>query len=220
MNDSAKHKRKVKILPVVETMSADLLTPLAVYLKLSKIGGSSFLLESVAGGESLARYSFIGVDPEFIVSGNDREIAITRDGNTRTDSIPMFQFMREHFVDNEVLAEHELPPFIGGAIGYFGFNCTGWFEPSLRKSPAGDDPDASFMFFRSVIALDHAKQVVKIISLVFPDEAGGRDISDQTRSATERNSAIRSTLENDPVELPPPASIASDTKVSSNWSKE
>src|SRR5688572_21818533 len=121
MNDSAKHKTTVKIVPVVETMPADLLTPLAVYLKLSKPGGNSFLLESVAGGESLARYSFIGVDPEFIASGNDREVVITSARGTETRSIPMFQFMREHFVAHDVLAEHELPPFIGGAIGYLGF---------------------------------------------------------------------------------------------------
>ena len=55
--------------PVIDTMPADLLTPLAVYLKLAKAGRNSFLLESVEGGVNLARYSFIGVDPQMVVQG-------------------------------------------------------------------------------------------------------------------------------------------------------
>ena len=55
------------VIPVVATMPADLLTPLAVYLKMSANAANSFLLESVEGGRSLARYSFIGADPEIIV---------------------------------------------------------------------------------------------------------------------------------------------------------
>ena len=58
--------RLANVIPVVETMPADLLTPLSVYLKLSANSKNSFLLESVEGGTSLARYSFIGADPETI----------------------------------------------------------------------------------------------------------------------------------------------------------
>ncbi len=215
MKDSTKYQTRVEIVPVVETMPADLLTPLAVYLKLSKGGGNSFLLESVEGGESLARYSFVGVDPEFIASGNDRETVVSDADGAKTRAMPMFDFMREHFAGHEVLSEHELPAFIGGAIGYFGFNCSGWFEPSLRRSSVDNEPDAVFMFFRSVIAFDHAKQVVKIVTLVFPDDA-----DDGSHAAAKRNAAIRSTLENEPVDLPEHVSPGTDDTVSSNWSKE
>ena len=57
------------IIPVVKTLPADLLTPLAVYLKLEQDSTNSFLLESVEGGENLARFSFIGANPAMIVSG-------------------------------------------------------------------------------------------------------------------------------------------------------
>ena len=58
-----------QVTSVVETMAADLLTPLAVYLKLAETSEHSFLLESVEGGRSLARYSFIGADPVEVVTG-------------------------------------------------------------------------------------------------------------------------------------------------------
>ena len=72
--------KSADIIPVVLDLPADLLTPLAVYLKISEEAKNSFLLESVEGGESLARYSFIGANPEMIVSGNDSEISISKNG--------------------------------------------------------------------------------------------------------------------------------------------
>jgi anthranilate/para-aminobenzoate synthase component I len=63
-----------KITPVVATIAADLLTPLAVFLKLSERGGNAFLLESVEGGRSLARYSFIGANSDSVVSKNDASL--------------------------------------------------------------------------------------------------------------------------------------------------
>ncbi len=206
-----------KVIPVIDTISADLLTPLGVYLKLSKHSDNSFLLESVEGGESLARYSFIGADPEMIVTGNASAVTIfDNDGNERTLDLPMIDFLRRHFTDQIVVCGEELPAFVGGAIGYFGFDCAGWFEPSLRSETADDESDSTFMFFRSVIAFDHAKQVVKIISLVFPEE-GQNGNADAHSRAAQRNKSIRNVLENDPVELPEPSDETADANVSSNW---
>ena len=68
----AQIKKIVKVIPVVDTLPADMLTPIAVYLKLSANSHNSFLLESVEGGASLARYSFIGTDPyEVVIGGKD-----------------------------------------------------------------------------------------------------------------------------------------------------
>src|SRR5207253_6659851 len=130
-----------------ETMAADLLTPLAVYLKLSEKSEHSFLLESVEGGRSVARYSFIGADPVEVVTGG-------RDA---------YEKLREHFATHFAEVDGEMPPFIGGAIGYLGFDACEWFEPSLAGG--GDASEAcSFMFYRSIVAFDHAKQLIKIVS--------------------------------------------------------
>ena len=130
-------------------MPADLLTPLAVYLKLAERSEHSFLLESVEGGRQLARYSFIGAFPSEVVTGG-------RDA---------FEQLKAHFASFSAAigdSDVELPPFIGGAIGYLGFDACEWFEPSLAGQ--GDPSQAcSFMFYRSIVAFDHPKQVIKIV---------------------------------------------------------
>jgi len=169
MNASPKQITLLK--PVVEAIPADLLTPLAVYLKLSSHTTHSFLLESVEGGENLARYSFIGADPvEMIEGGRDA-----------------FAQLRRHLAENFVLADSDLPAFIGGAMGSIAFDACELFEPTL----AGDKPAGnllSMMIYRSVIAFDHAQQKIKVITVATEQE---HDI------AKRRNAEIRSILESD-----------------------
>jgi len=210
MNDQAQ-KALRKLVPVVDTVAADLLTPLGVFLKLSKAGGASFLLESVEGGESLARYSFIGTSPETIVRGDNAAIEISDTDGKRNVETGMLDFLREHFDSFDVATESGLPPFVGGAIGYFGFNCASWFEPTLDTIPDENLPDAEFMFFNSVIAFDHAKQIIKIISL---SEAGDQE------KAFARNSEIRRILENDPIVLPKYQSPKPEAQTTSNWKRD
>ncbi|KXK06698.1 MAG: anthranilate synthase, component I [Acidobacteria bacterium OLB17] len=156
--------------PVVETIPADLLTPLAVYLKLTSTSDHSFLLESVEGGENLARYSFIGADPIQVIGGGSET----------------FGQLRRIFADSIAAADTDLPPFIGGAIGCIGFDACEWFEPSLANGEA--KTVASLMVFRSVVAFDHAQQKIKIVTVAPENETG---------TAQCRNAEIRSLLESD-----------------------
>src|SRR5690242_1452901 len=118
---SSKPVKRV-VTPAVESMPADLLTPLAVFLALSSDAENCFLLESVEGGETLARYSFIGADPEMMVSGNDARVQIKDKNGSRVEQTPLFDFLRAHFdlVDAETV--EDLPSFIGGAIGFLNFS--------------------------------------------------------------------------------------------------
>lgn len=214
MNDSVANAAAVKTMtPVIETMPADLLTPLSVYLKLSRSSSNSFLLESVEGGESLARYSFVGADPRMTARGNGHYTRVMTDGDVRQVPASVFDFLREHFSRHKIAAGEDPLPFLGGAIGNFGFDCAGWFEPSL--SQPNDADAASFMFFDSVIAFDHAKQLVKIVSLV-EDDGNAESLN----RAAERNREIRRRLETDPVDLPHNFRTPGDTTVSSNWSRQ
>src|SRR4051812_16411001 len=150
-------------------MAADLLTPLAVYLKLAETSEHSFLLESVEGGRQLARYSFIGANPVEVVTGGPEA----------------YEGLKSHFavlsaglVDDEL----DLPPFIGGAIGYLGFDACEWFEPTLAGK--GDASEAcSFMFYRSIVAFDHAKQVIRLVSLEGSEDATLRTLPNGRVSA-------------------------------------
>ncbi|HKX82893.1 MAG TPA: chorismate-binding protein [Pyrinomonadaceae bacterium] len=208
--DLAKH---ADLVPVAETISADLLTPLAVYLKLSKDAKNSFLLESVEGGETLARYSFIGANPESIVRG-DRN-AVYEDGERIDGS--MLTYLRDHFAGNRVAEIPGLPSFIGGAIGYLGFNCAEWFEPTLRLQCETRTDNAKFMFFRSVVAFDHAKQVVHIITLADTNEV---DLRASFEDAAARNRRMRNVLENSPVVLPRRAENAVNGAIASNCTRD
>jgi len=208
----------MNVIPLVDTLPADLLTPLAVYLKLAGDGRNSFLLESVEGGEALARYSFIGADPHLTVSGGTSSITVTTAGSTIEKGVPLWDYLRGHFEGQGTSADAELPSFIGGAIGYFGFNCSKWFEPSLRNNDS-TSPDAEFMFFRTIVAFDHAKQTIKLISLVFEDEVRDRgEVANVEAQA--RNAAVRQILENDTFSVPKPQIIEAATPTRSNWEKE
>jgi anthranilate synthase component 1 len=195
MNDQG--STKTRLVPVIDTMPADLLTPLGVYLKMSRAGAESFLLESVERGESVGRYSFIGVDPRAVDVG---------DLSSADPGQSLFTRLRAHFDAFEVQRDEELPPFVGGAIGYLGFDCAGWFEPKVR----GDGtPPAELMFFDSVIAFDHAKQVIKIITLAKRED---REV------AVDRNTRVRRALETGETNLPPRSpGDAQVSPVTSNW---
>ena len=206
------------VIPVVQTMPADLLTPLAVYLKLSANSASSFLLESVEGGKSLARYSFIGAEPETIVSGSDAHIEIVERQCRRTKASGLFSYLREHFAARNAVVDTDLPAFIGGAIGYLGFDCCEWFEPVLKRE--NNSNDAAFMFFRSIVAFDHAKQVIKIISLLFTDEANDEAALGRLfNTANARNLEIQTLLETGhPAVLKKNLNIV-PAAVTSNWER-
>lgn len=189
--------KPIRLTPVVTTMPADLLTPLAVYLKLSANSTHSFLLESVEGGKSLARYSFIGANPVRVLSGGQG----------------VYSQIRQHFATHFAEGDQELPAFIGGAIGYLSFDACEWFEPSLAgDSEAGE---CAFMFYRSIVAFDHARQIIKIVSL---------DREGEETAAEARNLEIQMVLEQPNVPMPakttsnhpPPQVVLTE----SNWKRE
>jgi anthranilate synthase component 1 len=196
--------------PVVETMPADLLTPVSVFLALSQKSNNCFLLESVEGGETLARYSFVGADPIMVVSGNNKNCTISSLTGKRVEPRPLLDLLREHLSSVNVNDDAELPSFIGGAIGYLNFSCVEWFEPSLSNEERACD-EATFMFFQSIVAFDHAKQILKIISLDF--DAG------KFGEAKRRNADIRTRLENYRYERPGPPVTLNQTKPVSNFEK-
>ena len=209
--------QNANVVPVIETMPADLLTPLAVYLKLARDETESFLLESVEGGETLARYSFVGVDPKFTVSGNDRRVTVRDADGLRTVDRGMIDFLRDHFAKNRLAENDDLPSFAGGAIGSLSFPCAAWFEPSLRRCVAQNDDEASFMIYRTIVAFDHAKQVIKIVSLVFADEAGGNAgrLREVYEAAIRANLEVRETLDTGVLKIPPtPSKIERDARIS------
>ncbi len=146
------------IVPVVREISADAITPVAAFHALSGPDSEGFLFESVERGENLGRYSFVGFDP--------RRTLTFRRGNR--DAVTT---LRQELVPLRVYNEEGLPPFSGGAIGYFGYAAGGWTERIPDTRP--DDlavPDATLIFFDNVVVFDHVRQKLFIIANLFTSD--------------------------------------------------
>ncbi len=151
--------RPTNLVPVVRELPADLETPVSVYLKLSQLG-PGFLLESVTGGEQVARYSFLGagLSEAYVLRGQTLEHH-SADGVSETTlpvGINPLDALRSTIQQYRPELPEGLPRFVGGLVGYLGYEMMRYFEPSLASLPVGDLPDAIFLQADTVIAFDHA----------------------------------------------------------------
>ncbi len=161
------------LLPVMRELPADLETPVSVYLKLAG-DGPSFLLESVTGGEQLARYSFIGVDSRqsYVLQGN-RLVYRDPSGTRLTEldgGCDPLDLLREEMARYTSAPVAGLPRFAGGLVGYLGYETARHFEPTLGLSTATDLPDAILLLAETVVAFDHAFGRLLLITNVSLDE--------------------------------------------------
>jgi len=163
------------VVPVVRTVLADLQTPLGAFLRIAGDSSYAFLLESIEGGERLARYSFIGANPWMVARGSGEQTIVERNGQRETRDVNAISFMREYFAGKKLARRPGLAPLSGGAVGYLAYDAARWFEPALagEGSAPSQASDAAWMFFRTVLALDRVQQQIEITSVVFVDEAGG-----------------------------------------------
>ncbi len=121
---------------IIREISADLETPVSLYLKL-RGDGASFLLESVEGGERIARYSFIGVQPraEYILRAG--QIEIKENGETRFVQLEddPTKFLQQEMSRFPAVRLPDAPRFTGGLVGYLGYELVRYFEPLTLINP-------------------------------------------------------------------------------------
>ena len=164
------------VVPVVRTVLADLQTPVSAFLRVAGGASHAFLLESVEGGERIARYSFIGAGPELVVRGRGTTTYVERRGETEElQGVRATDYLREYFGARRLARRAGLAPMAGGAVGYLSYDAARWFEPVLDgelKVSEGRD-EAVFMLFRTVLAFDRVRQQIEITSVVLTDEAAG-----------------------------------------------
>ena len=118
------------------------------------------------GGEHVGRYSFLGKDPFLILRSRDGVTTIERSGQVSTVDGPFVPMLRKLMTDYRSPFVPDLPRFTGGAVGYFGYGASSWFEPvlgDLGSSPDGAD-DAGFMLFDTVLAFDHVQHRILLIA--------------------------------------------------------
>jgi len=218
--------RKGDTIPVYRELLADALTPVSVYRRLvlpaeGRPEKCGFLLESVVGGENVARYSFVSAGPEVVFKAWRNRIEKTHsDGSV------------EEIVSNDPLAElavmldrHKavplpsLPRFTGGIVGYAGYDMVRYYE-NIGDGPEDDRglPDLSFGLYRTMIIFDHVSKTVKVVANGYVDE----NPEEAYREATVLIDSIISKLQKpgseEVAELCP--SAPADKEFASNFTKK
>jgi anthranilate synthase component 1 len=152
--------------PVCKEIVADLLTPVSAFLKIAEHSDYAFLLESVEGGEQVGRYSFLGKDPFLILRARGGRTIIDRAGHPTAEADkPFIMALRELMAGFHSPFVPGLPRFTGGAVGYLGYDAAAWFEPvTLQPEGGGEQDDAGFMLFDTVLAFDHVRHRILIIA--------------------------------------------------------
>ena len=189
------------LVAVAETVSADLLTPLSAYLRIAQGASRSFLLESVEGGEHLARYSFLGAEPAMVVSTRNGVTTVQDADGERQEPGTAVDVLRREFAHRKLSAAENIAPMAGGCVGYLGYAASGWFDPAMR-AVVGTGDDACFLIFRTVLAFDHARQQIQIRSLAEVEPgASAAELKEKFDEATAKNHEVVRKL-SAPMELP------------------
>ncbi|HEU4658978.1 MAG TPA: anthranilate synthase component I [Capillimicrobium sp.] len=141
---------------VTHTFIADCETPVSAFLKL-RGDGPAFLLESAEQGQRVGRWSFIGFRPRKVLRwslgdpGDPYALAAAEVGRTRLDPHP------------------DLPPFAGGAVGFFGYDLVRTVEPLGEPNPDPVGlPDMALMLTDALVAFDHLKHTITVVTMGDP----------------------------------------------------
>ncbi len=157
--------RQATLVPVVKSVSADLLTPVSAFLAIAEKEPHAFLLESVERGEQIGRYTFLGVRPYMRVTARGGKVEIQRGRQRQTLQENIFHVVKWLLREHRPVSVPGLPPFTAGAVGYFSYDVVRQLEKI--GDHAKDDlslPDAELMFFDRLLAFDHLRHQIHIVA--------------------------------------------------------
>ena len=170
--------QKGNLIPVVCRILADFETPLSAYRKL-RGQGESFLLESIEGGDTVGRYSFVGCNPRAIIRQTGSKVEVIDEGKvTETynvcskpapecepcvrDGLEVVERVMQRF---KPVAMPGLPGFIGGAVGFIGYEFIHDVEPIVPRPPRDElgTPVMYFLIADEVLVFDRVAQTITVI---------------------------------------------------------
>ena len=191
------------VVPLVRELSADAITPVVAFEALAGRSGQAFLFESVERGENVGRYSFVGFDAR-------RSLRIERGA---PDPVAL---LRRELRPLRVHGESALPPFFGGAVGFFGYGISTWSE-RIPDRHGGEEEiaDALLLFFDSVVVFDHVRQHLYVIANIFTgsDEPSRELLATANERLARAVASLRAAVA-DLIELPPAADVSFESNMS------
>jgi anthranilate synthase component 1 len=218
--------REASLIPVVKSVSADLLTPVSAFLAISQGESHAFLLESIERGEQIGRYTFLGAGPYMRVKAQKGKVEIqggssattsrTRSPNSRAKRARemghpadenIFQVVKRLLHEHQPATVPGLPPFTAGAVGYFAYDVVRQLEKI--GDHAKDDlslPDAELMFFDRLLAFDHLRHQIHIVAAADvrkenPKRAYDRAVRDIAALERKLASGLASVLRRKPAKV-------------------
>jgi len=165
------------VIPVFRTLLADHLTPVTAYERLSRRHDAqhAFLLESVVGGERIARYSFLASSPSTIIKATGNKVTIHHiapalagiDSHIIKDSPDPLKELENLLAPIQSVKLPNLPSFVGGAVGYAGYDTVRYLEPEKLTHIPSDDrhlPDLLFGIYDEIVIFDHVQKTILIVA--------------------------------------------------------
>ncbi len=159
--------------PVYRQLVSDSLTPVSAYGCLQP-AECSFLFESVIGGERIGRYSFLGADPRWILEAYDKSVVVREGDRVERHTVddPLL-FLQQRLADHTAPQLPGLPRFLGGVVGYAGYDTVRYTE-NLPHPPPDDRhvPDMVFALYDRMIVFDHIRKIILVVVQAAVQERG------------------------------------------------
>jgi len=157
-------------IPVYRLSLADTLTPVSVFLSIREGAQYPFLLESVEGGEQLARYSFIGRNPYQVLSFEGGITSLSTQNDTKTIEGGYYDALKSLLGNHREPRLPDMPRLTGGAVGFSAYDTIRQTEylPNVPKDDL-NIPDAVWAFYDEIFAFDHVKHRIVLIKTVFTE---------------------------------------------------
>ncbi|MCL5104272.1 MAG: anthranilate synthase component I [Armatimonadetes bacterium] len=175
----AKRAANGNLTPVYREIIADMETPVSAFKKIASgapasfdgaqdASAYSFLLESVEGGERMARFSFLGSGTDMVITSKGTSVNIDRGGEVETiDLAPgrdVLHVLKEEIGKLKYVPDPDLPRFCGGAVGFIGYDMVRFFE-DLPDTTTDDlrMPDCTFIFTDTILIFDHVRHKIRVV---------------------------------------------------------
>ena len=207
-------KGQYKRVPVCREVYADRYTPVEVMRTLRKASRHCYLLESASQTEVWGRYSFLGYEPTMEITCTDGTMKIRRtegvdQGEITKQVVHPGDALREILKEYKSPVMEDMPPFTGGLVGYFSYDYIKYSEPKLKLGEH-EDPDfrdMDLMLFDQVIAFDHYRQKVLLITGVMLE-----DLEASYQKAEKKLQEMADLIRNGEKEEFPPLEFESEIK--------
>ena len=206
-------RKEYRRIPLCRELYADRYTPVEVMRTLRKASRHCYLLESASQTEVWGRYSFLGYEPSMEITCTDGTLKIRKtDVQGKTEEI-IKQVTHPGDTLREIIREYKtpvmenMPPFTGGLVGYFSYDYIKYSEPKLKleDKEQQDFRDLDLMLFNDVIAFDHYRQKVLLITGVMTD-----DLEKSYKQACEKLEEMTELIKKGEKKIFPPIRLKSE----------